>query len=413
MNKHDFLQLVSHPEQANSLNASDLYDIQEQYPYFQAASLLLAKATKSQANIQQAALQTIDRAVLRAHLDPSFKLKPKSPTPIFAAKESQQSLNSPAQAAEAFESMELQTENINAFDKFKTEETQTEQYEITEVQEEQDEPENIEHQEVRQSLEDAVAESQTYAQAVIDNALEGEQVATPEAQSQQIATTEQEVAPAIPEESALEKARRYLADDDNSHTANHIPTPEKQEAEQPQSEAQPHGQPQEEESKAAQGSSFFDEIATDSSPKESATTAISNQEEPHTSGNKGSFFDEIPESNNDDYKIDNDARNTPQEQIAPKKVHQLYDEEPPLKSATPTTKHSESFFDEIAPEPYANEPEFEEPSFISEADSEPVADAFKKTESFFDSIDQDMQEEPQASSENTNKKPPQNFFDEF
>jgi hypothetical protein len=105
MNKSDFLQLVEDPSKAKTAHAFDLEKIIQKYPYFQAASLLLAKAQGSEKNIAQAALKIADRAILKKTLHPDFK-------PFLKKKQEARKQDFPV-----LEHLDLKTESVNAFEK--------------------------------------------------------------------------------------------------------------------------------------------------------------------------------------------------------------------------------------------------------------------------------------------------------
>ncbi|WP_035756883.1 hypothetical protein, partial [Hugenholtzia roseola] len=105
MNKSDFLQLIEDPSKAKAAQALDLQKVIKKFPYFQAASLLLAKAEGSEKSIAQAALKIADRAILKKTLHPDFK-------PFLKKKQEAKKQDFPV-----LEHLDLQAESVNAFEK--------------------------------------------------------------------------------------------------------------------------------------------------------------------------------------------------------------------------------------------------------------------------------------------------------
>jgi len=93
-----FLDLVADPQQASAFHAEDLEAITARYPFFQAAHLLLAKATGSADQLKTAAVRTADRSLLMAHFNGGFDPNANLP--------------------QIEEQDEVQTDEVNAFDKF-------------------------------------------------------------------------------------------------------------------------------------------------------------------------------------------------------------------------------------------------------------------------------------------------------
>ena len=72
MNSLTLLNLVLHPEKAQETDLDALQELVNEYPYFQAARMLIAKITKDSAHIKTAAAYTSERTVLQQIINSEF-----------------------------------------------------------------------------------------------------------------------------------------------------------------------------------------------------------------------------------------------------------------------------------------------------------------------------------------------------
>ncbi|GAA4819771.1 hypothetical protein [Algivirga pacifica] len=103
MDKQRLIHLVNHPNQADALDIMNLKSICEEYPYFQAARLLLAKAANTPELVKTAAAFTQDRSILMQIMNSEFDAN----------------INLPKTDA-----IHISSDDINAFEKLSMEEDQ-------------------------------------------------------------------------------------------------------------------------------------------------------------------------------------------------------------------------------------------------------------------------------------------------
>jgi hypothetical protein len=264
MDKLKFLQIVQNTGMLSPALRADLTDIAENYPYFQGVYALLSKLNENEESVNQAAIRTANRTVLKSFLLNEDKKKDKR---------------------EIIANLDLHTDQVNAFEKFENlDEEETEIVESSELQEEEEEIIFSENDEFEDEL--LKEEVEDTSDDVLVEELE-EPI-----QNSDIIEVEQEIIPEDPnfpvfdEPDYLKTEQELATEIKQEDTSKDIP-----------------------EYKESSGGSFFDAISDEQFPE------VNFENEEVDSKNTTNFFEQIEEGSYQEKVVEEEASNSEKTKI--------------------------------------------------------------------------------------------------